>query len=73
MATCYVIKKYSQIIKIINSIYLFLKLSYLELLNSLCSQRCSDISAQTKKNPAGLWPAGFWVMKEFKFLNQFTD
>jgi hypothetical protein len=35
MATCCVIKKYSQIIKITKTIYLFLKLSYLEILNSL--------------------------------------
>jgi len=45
----------------------------LELLNSLCSHRCSDRSVQTKKNPAGLWPAGFLEIKEFKFLNQFTN
>jgi hypothetical protein len=42
MATCLVIKKYSQIIKIINSIYVFYKLSYLELLNSLSA---SDAAA----------------------------
>jgi hypothetical protein len=35
MATCCIVKKYSQIIKITKTIYLFLKLSYLDLLNSL--------------------------------------
>jgi len=29
--------------------------------------------AAQSKNPAGLWPAGFLEMKEYEFLNQFTN